>query len=670
MTEVTVEQAMEIARGHHQAGQYPQAEALCRQILQQQPTHAGAWHLLGILASMSGRRDLAVDMIRRAIALKPNDAEAYNNLGVVLKNLGRFEEAMAAGQLAIALRNNYPEAHYNLSNALQAQGRFPEAAAACRQAIAVKPDYAEAYGNLGVALQAQGQLAEASAAFRQAVALKPNYPDGHYNLGVALQAQGQFDAATAAFRQAIALNSKLAEAHNNLGVALLATGHLDAALAGYRRATALFPDNALIHSNLVYTLHFHPASDAQTLAEEHRRWARRHAEPLRNGIRPHTNDRNPERRLRLGCFSPRMCMLPEGRFLLPLLRALDHSRLEVVCYSDCRHPDRMTERIRQCADIWRDIAGWPNARVAERVRQDQIDIAVDLALHSSGNRLLVFARKPAPVQVSYLAYCSTTGISTMDYRLSDPYLDPPGGDESVYSERTMRLPETYWCYQPILAAPEAGPLPALARGHITFGCLNNFSKVSAPALAAWAKLLRAVPNAQLLLHAHEGAHRQQVRERLKSEGIDPQRVQFTHYLPLEKYFELYRRIDLALGTFPFAGGTTTCDALWMGVPVVSMVGRTAVGRGGLSILSNVGLPEMAAHSEAEYVRIAGDLAGDLPRLSGLRATLRQRMAQSPLMDAPRFARNMEAAYRQMWRQWCASAAGGISVPAAGASASG
>jgi predicted O-linked N-acetylglucosamine transferase (SPINDLY family) len=375
---------------------------------------------------------------------------------------------------------------------------------------------------------------------------------------------------------------------------------------------------------------------------------------LKNTIQPHANDRAPERRLRIGYVCPYFCMLPEGRFLLPLLRARDRSCLEVICYSDCRRPDAFTEQFRQTADGWHDIVGWSDLQVAERMRQDRIDIAVDLTLHGLNNRLLALARKPAPVQVTYLAYCSSTGLEAIDYRLSDPYLDPPGMDESVYSEKTMRLPETYWCYQPTSAPPETSPLPALAQGHITFGSLNNFCKVSAPTLAAWGKLLRSVPNAQLLLHTREGSHRQRVLERLGGEGIEPQRVRFAGYLPMEQYFELYQRIDIALDSFPCGGGTTTCDALWMGVPVVSLVGRTAVGRGGLSILSNVGMPELAARSEEEYVRIARELANDIPRLTNLRATLRQRMEQSPLMDTPRFARNIEAAYRQMWRQWCAA----------------
>jgi protein O-GlcNAc transferase len=278
---------------------------------------------------------------------------------------------------------------------------------------------------------------------------------------------------------------------------------------------------------------------------------------------------------------------------------------------------------------------------------------VDLTMHMAHNRLLVFARKPAPLQVTYLAYCSTTGLDTIDYRLSDPYLDPPGMDEFCYSERTIRLPESYWCYQMDLVIAQPGAPPASESGHVTFGCLNNFCKITEPTLAAWATLLRAVPGSQLLLHADEGSHRHRLQQRLEQEGISPDRTHFTEKLPARAYFELYQRIDIALDTFPYGGGTTTCDALWMGVPLITLVGHTAVGRGGLSILSNLGLPELAARSTEDYVRIATALASDLPRLTMLRSTLRQRMQQSPLMDAPRFARNVEAAYRQMWTAWSA-----------------
>jgi predicted O-linked N-acetylglucosamine transferase (SPINDLY family) len=339
--------------------------------------------------------------------------------------------------------------------------------------------------------------------------------------------------------------------------------------------------------------------------------------------------------------------------MLPLLASHDHRQFEIFCYASVHLPDAITDRCRAQADVWREVRRLSDEEVAEAVRADQIDILVDLTMHMANNRLLVFARKPAPVQVTYLAYCGTTGLRTMDYRLTDPYLDPPGQDEQFYSEQSVYLSETYWCYQPVEETPPVGPLPVLQAGRITFGCLNNFCKVTSPTVAAWTRLLQAVPESRLFLHAYAGSHRGQLLDSLTGHDISPDRVTFSGMVPTADYLRLYGQIDVALDPFPYGGGTTTCDALWMGAPVVSVAGRTAMGRAGLSILSNVGLPELVARDEKQYVRIAGELAADLPRLSELRATLRDRMRRSPLMDAPRFARNIEAAYRTMWQRWCA-----------------
>jgi predicted O-linked N-acetylglucosamine transferase (SPINDLY family) len=285
--------------------------------------------------------------------------------------------------------------------------------------------------------------------------------------------------------------------------------------------------------------------------------------------------------------------------------------------------------------------------LAAQIRADRIDILVDLSLHMAGNRLLVFARRPAPVQATYLGYCGTTGLDAIDFRLTDPHLDPPQ-DDAHYAEKSIHLPSTYWCYEPAIDDLQLGPSPVEAAGHATFGCLNNFTKVSDGALAAWAQVLRAVPQSRLLLHAHEGSHRHRVREAMTQRNVDPQRVEFTAFVPLNQFYALHERIDVALDPFPYAGGTTTCDALWMGAPVVTLHGHTAVGRGGVSILSNVGLPELIAATTDDYVRIAADLAADRSRLGELRAAIRPMMRRSPLMDAPAFARDVEDAYRQMW----------------------
>ena len=723
MPQLTIEQALQIARQHHQAGQLPQAEALYRQILAQQPHHPDALHLLGVIAYQAGRNDLAVDLIRRALALKPNFGEAYgnlgnalraagqldaaiaacrqalallphhaqahSNLGVALKAQGQLDAAIAAYRQALALNPHYAEAHSNLGNALKDQGQLDAAIAAYRQALALNPNYAEAYGNLGVALQAQGQFAAAIAAHRQALALKPNYPEAHSNLGLALQAQGQLAAALAAFRQALALQPNFPEAHNhlgnalraegqldaaiaefrqalalqpnfpeaysNLGTALQNTGQLDAALAAFRQAVALAPDDAGIHSNFILALHYHPACDAQTIAAEHRHWNLRHAAPLKKFIQPHTNDRNPERRLRIGYVSPDFRGHAVAPMVLPLLAAHDHGPWEIFCYAQVERPDAMTEKFRAVADHWRSTVGLSDERMAGLIRQDQIDILVDLAGHTAGNRLLVFARKPAPVQVNRQGYPNTTGLTAIDYRMTDAHADPPGLSDTLHSEQLLRLPRTNWIYQPPENCPALVPLPAGLP--VTFGCFNNLAKVTEPMLKVWARILAAAPGSRLLLKALGLASpdvRQRVLALFQGEGIAPERVELLGWSQSEaEHLALYQRVAIGLDPFPYHGTTTTCEALWMGVPVITWAGQTHVARVGVSLLTNLGLPELIAENAAEYVRIAAALAGDLPRLSALRATLRQRMAQSPLLDAPRFAREIEAAYRQMWRTWCA-----------------
>jgi predicted O-linked N-acetylglucosamine transferase (SPINDLY family) len=322
--------------------------------------------------------------------------------------------------------------------------------------------------------------------------------------------------------------------------------------------------------------------------------------------------------------------------------------MQIFCYSDVVAEDTITQQFRKLADEWRSITGLTNERVAEMVRADQIDILVDLSLHMAHHRLLVFARKPAPVQVSWLGYPGTTGLNTIDYRLTDPFLDPLESTDDCYSEKSVRLPETFWCYDPLNESLIPNGLPALQTNSITFGCLNNFCKINDAVLELWAKTLTAVAQSRLLLLAPPGSARQRVLEKLSHCGIEPDRVEFVNFTERTKYLELYHRIDVGLDTFPYNGHTTTLDSLWMGVPVVTLVGNTAVGRAGLSQLSNLKLTELAADTPESFVQIAAELASDLPRLTNLRTTLRQRMSTSPLMDAPRFARNIESAYRQMW----------------------
>ncbi len=438
----------------------------------------------------------------------------------------------------------------------------------------------------------------------------------------------------------------------NLGAALRDRGETDEALAALRRAAEIDPDSAAIRSNLILTLYLHPGTDRDAITAEKREWDTRHVRPLAAATAGHGNDRAPERRLRIGYVSADLREHPVGRFMLPLLAHHDHEHFEVVCYSGAAVTDAITQRARGFTDVWRDISALEDEAVAGQVRADGIDILVDLGMHTIGNRLRVFARKPAPVQVTYLACCDGAGLSTIDYRLTDWYLDPAGAGEDDPFEKPVRLPETYWCYAPGIETPEVSALPALGSRRVTFGCLNDFCKTTRALVEVWCRLLRKAPGSRLVLFAPTGASQERVRGIVRAAGIDAGRVELVTRVPVERYFARYHGIDIALDAFPYCGGTTTCDALWMGVPVVSLAGKMPTARGGVSILSNVGLPELIAPTEAEYVRIAANLARDTPRLAGMRSTLRQRMQASPLMDALRFARHVEAAFRGMWRTWC------------------
>ncbi len=373
---------------------------------------------------------------------------------------------------------------------------------------------------------------------------------------------------------------------------------LDEAIAAYRQAVALKPDFVKAHSNLVFTLHYHPGYEAQTIAEEHRRWDRQHAEPLRQFMLPHVNDRNSDRRLRIGYVSPDFRDHAVGRFLLPLLAHQDRQHFEVYAYSQVRVHDAMTELFRSQVNQWRSTVSLSDEQLAGLVRQDQIDILVDLAGHSAGGRLLVFARKPAPVQITWLGYPNSTGLNTMDYRITDAFADPPGLGDALYSEQLVRLPQTNWVYHP----PENGPppRPGSARAPdrrplvapVTFGCFNNFAKVTDPMLVLWGRILQAVPGSRLLLKAQglgSQSARQRTLELFSNGGIDPGRLELRGFAPGRgAHLALYNRVDIALDPFPYHGTTTTCEALWMGVPVITLAGETHVSRVGVSLLSNMG----------------------------------------------------------------------------------
>jgi predicted O-linked N-acetylglucosamine transferase (SPINDLY family) len=650
----TNDEALRTALQFHRAGRLEEAERLYRQVLQADPQQADALHLLGRLASQRGDDERAVEFIEQAIRSDEHQASFHNSLAQALYRLGRSAEAIFAYQRAIRLRPDDAGTHINLGIALRIQGRVAEAITAYERALQLKPDYPEAHNNLGNVLRTQGRVADAIHCYERALWLRPNYADAHNNLGIALKELGRMPEAIAAYERAIQLRPDYVDAHDNLGNALRTHGRIVEAAECYRRAVELRPNHVEAHSSLLYSLHFCPGTEARPLYEEHRRWDRQFADPLSRLILPHPNEPAPERPLRIGYVSPDFRDHVVGRNLLPLFRAHARPQFAIVCYSGVTRPDALTELFRGHADTWRDVADRTDEQLAQVVREDRIDVLVDLTLHMVGSRLLVFARKPAPVQVTFAGYPGTTGLSAIDYRLTDPYLDPPGLHDDHYSEESLRFFDSFWCYDPPDQEPSVNSLPALANRTVTFGCLNHFGKVNRPVLRLWAEVLRAVPNSRLLLLTPEGPQRQSTLDRLSEEGVWAERVTFVGHQPRQAYLGLYHQIDVMLDTFPYNGHTTSLDSLWMGVPVITLVGQTAVGRAGLSQLTNLGLPELIGRTPEDFVRIAVDLAGDLPRLRDLRATLRGRMEASPLMDVEGFVRGIEAAYRGMWQRWCAS----------------
>lgn len=676
---------------HHRAGRLTHAEAIYRHVVTREPDNAQALFLLGALCLSSDRNAEAAPLLERAAERVPGNAHYLSNLGEAYRRLGQPRQAADTLVKAVALRPDLAETSYNLGLALRDLGEI-EAALMCfvraadvapelfelqlqlaemlkrsgdcvravghyQCALALRPGSHEALVGLAFCLRTLRRIDGAVAMARRATTLHPSHAGAHYELGEALVAQNRqsdFDEAIAAFRRSIQLFDANPRAHFGLGGALLDVARVPEALEEFRAALALTKDRAA-HSNLVYTLGF-TATDPRAPLLEAQRWARDYAEPLAQHVRPHQCSRDPERRLRVGYVGPSFRDHCQAFFLDPLLRHHDHERFEIFCYASVAQPDKITERLLGYADIARLTHGLDDLALADQIRDDQIDILVDLNMHMADARLRTFACRPAPIQMCWLAYPGTTGLPTMDYRITDPLLDPPGSDLSVYSEESLRLPDAFWCYDPLQPEPpEVGPLPALQSGFPTFGCLNALWKLTDDALALWARVLRAVPGSRLTLLAPLGETRSRLLATFERQGVEPSRIDCVARKPRADYLRSYGAIDICLDTIPYNGHTTSLDAFWMGAPVLSLVGPTVVGRAGLCQATLLGLPQLVAHTPEDFVARAVELAGDLPGLARLRSELRGRMESSPLMDGARFAENFEALYRQVWQRFCGEA---------------
>lgn len=598
----------------------------------------------------------AIMVFRHAIVVKPDAAAVLSNLGNALKHGGALAESARACRRAIAIEPGYAEAHSNLGNALRELGELVDAVIACRKALILKPDYAEAYCNLGIAEGDGGESASAEDACLRAIKIRPDYAEAYCNLGVALDGQARLAAAGTAYRRSIAIKPEYEHGYCNLGNVFKDQGLIEGAMVCYRRALELEPGHAVAHSNLLLALNYQPALSAGVVTAEHMGWDARHGcvcAPVATG---YDNDRDFRRRLRIGYVSPDFRQHSVAYFLEPLLREHDRSEIEVFCYAEVVLPDEVTERLCGLVDHWLTTVGMTDEALAERIRDDRIDILVDLAGHTRGNRLLTFSYKPAPVQVSWLGYPNTTGMVSIDYRLVDEVTDPEGEADAWASERLVRVAGGFLCYAGPEAAPKPAAPPCLTSDAVTFGSFNNPTKLSFLTLETWAALLRRLPSARLVLKGKpflDAETREIFLARFTERGVSAEQVALLGYVAgVANHLALYDRIDVALDPFPYNGTTTTCEALWMGVPVVSLEGGSHAGRVGASLLHQVGLTELLAGSTQDYVEIAVALAGNRQRLKTLRSSLRERMASSALCDTLGFVRKMESTYRTLWQHWC------------------
>ena len=583
--EISLPTALQVALEHHQSGRLSKAEAIYRQILLAEPSHADALHLLGAIFNQRGNNDIAAELINKAIQADSSQAIYYNSLGKSLREQGKLDAAIAS----------------------------------YRQALLLKPDYAEAYNNLGVALLIQGKQDKAVASYRQALLLKPDY----------------------------------FETYKNLGFALLKQGKTSEAVANYRQALLLKPDCAETYSSLLFSLihdeHVAPAA----CRAEHFAFAERFEQPLQAFWQAHGNDRSPDRRLKIGFVSADLRNHAIANFIEPVWAALRSAAVELWAYSNYAAEDAVTARLRLLVQHWRVVVGIGDEELADAIRADGIDILIDLSGHTGYNRLPVFARKPAPVQATWIGYPGTTGLAAIDYLICDRFNAPHGLYERYYSEQFARLPST-GAFEPFKDAPALNPLPALSNGYVTFASFNRQCKLGDAVIAAWSLILQALPDARLLLgNVDDSAQADILTDRFAAYGIGAERLCFKPLLPMRQYLALHHQADIVLDSWPYTGGTTTQHALWMGLPAVTLRGPSRTHCQGAAAMERMGLANWIADDVPGFVRIAVAKARDIEALAALRQGMRQRWLSSPWLNPDIVGRGLETALRVMWRRWCA-----------------
>lgn len=610
---------------HHQRGELEEAETAYRAILDSDPTHSTATANLAALAHQTGRGDLALSLLEEAVREHTDQPILHLNLGVIYQQRGRVEEAISSLSLAAAAMPETPQARIALSRAYTTRG------AACTQ---------------------QGRDDDAHEDFRRAVDTDDSNGTAHYNLGTCLKNSGQLAAAEKHLRRALQIAPEQADTHNNLANTLKAQGRCREAVDSYRLALALDPEDPHRGSNLLLALHYDGSLSPREMLKEHTAWAARHAQPTRTSARHRTGDV-----LRIGYVSGDFRNHSVAHFIEPVLRAHDRKRVSVSCYAQVVHPDEVTDRLRALSDHWRDTTSLDDKALLEQIDKDRIDVLIDLAGHTQGHRLCALSAKPAAVMLTYLGYPDTTGIDSFDGRIVDAHTDPVGASDEHTTEALLRIEGGFLCYQARHDAPPVQPPPFVDRGHITFGSLNALPKITPAVVKHWSQILGACDRSQLLLKSpsfEDMATRTRYESLFAQHNISADRLSFLGFVEDEReHLACYHTIDIALDPFPYNGTTTTCEALWMGVPVVTLRGERHAGRVGSSLLTRVGLQHLCADTIEQYVQIAVELASDRENLRRLRAKLRDDMAASPLCDATRMARALETAYidtHQRWRE--------------------
>lgn len=604
----------------------------------------------------AGRHADAERVVRAILQKNPNEAHAWDLLGLIAEQTRNFEPAMHCFANAVRLRPDLHVYRFHLANMYRALGKTEQAIEEYRAVVRQYPQLSDARINLGVALANAGKSEEAIAEWKMILEREPRAAECLANLGNMYRIMGRIAESIEYSKRALEIQPDAAQMWSNLGVAYEQQGHLEDAIIAYRKALELHPLPGA-HSNWLMALAYSGSASREETFDAHVAFDNRFIRPLAGEIRPYANDRNPDRKLRIGYVSSDLREHAIAFFIEPVLANHDREQVDVFLYHSIARPDAITQRLQTYPATWRSLVGVRNEAAAQMIRDDSIDILLDLSTHTVGNRLLLFARKPAPVQVTWLGYASTTGLSTIDWRITDPIVDPPGLTDAFHTEKLMRLPRTQWCYRPPDDAPPPSAPPSEKNGFITFGNPTNLAKVTPKTIEMWSAALREVPNSRLSLKATslaDASTRQILLDAFAARGVANERIHLEASGNLREYLNFFNTIDICLDTFPFTGGTTTCHTLWMGVPVVTLIGETSVSRVGASVLTNVGLADLIADSPQRFIEIATKLAAGAERLRSLRQNLRGMMTSSPLCDGQAFARDLEAAYRQMWREWVSS----------------